>query len=329
MAPQRRNVIVGVVVLLALGLLASMLLVLAGGFASLFTASGIHVTLTADRADGLSNGSAVSYRGVNVGRVISVKRMADDEHVQIGLVVDAQPPLPDNLSGIIRTNSALGSSAAVDLELTGPPGKTALKDGDLLIAKFAGLELVPPEITALAGDIRQQQFVLHMDQTVVSIREQAAKAGAVLDSVEKLISDPKVQNDVKVAISNLRAASESASRIGAKVETLSDKLDKTVDNANATVTDLKTTIDHTNSHVDDLSRQVSDDAAKLGGALEQIQLAAAKVNDGKGTAGLLVNDPKLYNSLVDTVKTLNSTVADLQRVVEQWEQEGVSLKLGK
>jgi phospholipid/cholesterol/gamma-HCH transport system substrate-binding protein len=329
MSPQRRNVIVGVVVLLALCVLTWMLLTFAGGVASLFSTSGINVTLTADRADGLSNGSLVSYRGVDCGKVISVNRTPDNEHVQIGLELDRQPPLPGNLSGIIRTSSALGSSAVIDLELIGPPSQTPLKSGDQLAARFAGLELLPPEITGLAGDIRQQQFVLHLDQTVVSIREQAAKAGEVLDSINKLIADPKVQENVKSALTNLRTASESADRIGAKVESLSDKLDKTMDNANATVTDLKTTIDHTNSHVDDLSRQVSDDTNKLGSALEQIQLAAAKINDGKGTAGLLVNDPKLYNSLVDTVKTLDATVRDLQRVINQWEQEGVSLKMGK
>jgi phospholipid/cholesterol/gamma-HCH transport system substrate-binding protein len=329
MSPQRRNVIVGVVVLLALGVLTWMLLMFSGGVASLFATSGMIVTLTSDRADGLSKGSIVSYRGVGCGHVITVNRTPDNEHVQIEMELDRQPPLPSNLTGIIRTSSALGSSSAIDLELIGLPSPVQLKAGDQLQARFAGLELVPPEITALAEDIRQQQFVLHLDQTVVSIREQAAKAGAVLDSVNKLISDPKIQENVKSAINNLHTASESAVRIGNKVEALSDKLDSTMDNANATVTDLKTTIDHTNSHVDDLSRQVSDDTNKLGAALEQIQLAATKINDGKGTAGLLVNDPKLYNSLVDTVKTLDATVRDLQRVIQQWEQEGVSLKMGK
>jgi phospholipid/cholesterol/gamma-HCH transport system substrate-binding protein len=329
MSSQRRNLIVGVVVLLALGILTWMLLTFAGNVASLFSRPGISVALTSDRADGLSNGSIVYYRGVSCGKVISVSRTPDNEHVQVELDLDREPPLPSNLSGIIRTSSALGSSAVIDLELIGPPSQTPLKAGDQLQATFAGLELVPPEITGLAGDIRQQQFILHLDQTVVSIREQAAKAGEVLDSVNKLISDPKVQENVKSAVANLRTASDSAARIGAKVEALSDKLDKTMDNANATVTDLKATIDHTNSHVDDLSRQVSDDTNKLGSAFEQIQLAAAKINDGKGTAGLLVNDPKLYNSLVDTVKTLDATVRDLQRVIDQWEQEGVSLKMGK
>jgi hypothetical protein len=42
---------------------------------------------------------------------------------------------------------------------------------------------------------------------------------------------------------------------------------------------------------------------------------------------MLLNDPKLYQSLLDSSKELNATISDLRRLVEQWEQEGVSLKV--
>jgi phospholipid/cholesterol/gamma-HCH transport system substrate-binding protein len=63
--------------------------------------------------------------------------------------------------------------------------------------------------------------------------------------------------------------------------------------------------------------------------LQQFQQIAQKINAGQGTAGQLVNDPQLYQSLVATTQELNATIADLKRLVEQWEQEGVSLKVGK
>ena len=61
--------------------------------------------------------------------------------------------------------------------------------------------------------------------------------------------------------------------------------------------------------------------------LDQANVITAKINDGQGTAGKLVNDPKLYEGLVDTTTQLNATVKDLQRLIQQWEQEGVALKL--
>jgi hypothetical protein len=56
---------------------------------------------------------------------------------------------------------------------------------------------------------------------------------------------------------------------------------------------------------------------------------ARKVEQGKGTAGMMVNDPRLYESMVDSAKQLNATLSDLNRLVQQWEQEGVTLRLGK
>jgi hypothetical protein len=62
-------------------------------------------------------------------------------------------------------------------------------------------------------------------------------------------------------------------------------------------------------------------------SLDSIQAITGKVNAGEGTAGMLVNDPKLYQSLVENSRELNLTITDLRRLVDQWEQEGVTLKL--
>ena len=64
-------------------------------------------------------------------------------------------------------------------------------------------------------------------------------------------------------------------------------------------------------------------------ALLLVPIVLQKINSGKGTAGQLVNDPKLYESLVDSSQELNATIKDLKRLVQQWEQEGISLKMGK
>jgi uncharacterized membrane protein YdfJ with MMPL/SSD domain len=52
-----------------------------------------------------------------------------------------------------------------------------------------------------------------------------------------------------------------------------------------------------------------------------------KINKGQGSAGLAVNDSKLYQALVDDSRELNTNLNVMQRLLEQWEQEGLSLKL--
>jgi hypothetical protein len=44
---------------------------------------------------------------------------------------------------------------------------------------------------------------------------------------------------------------------------------------------------------------------------------------------LLLNDGKLYAGLVDVARELKGTTTDLQRLIDQWEQDGLSLNLGK
>lgn len=310
MSPRKRNVIVGVFVLIGLGIITWMVLFFAGRVAQLFAPPGIPITLVTTRADGLSDGSTVTYLGVQVGRVDSVRRAENNKDVMIAAHVDAHPPLPADLQGAIRVQSALGGTAEIELELTGPP-KGTLEPGARLQATYVGNSLLPPEVTQLATDLRRQQLIKHLDETIMSIRTQAEKAGAVLDSVQQVIGDPKLREDLRVSLANIRTVTERADRIGANLEQTSGDLEKTTQQTTALMSDVRVAV------------------ARLGTTIDHFQSVAQKIDQGKGTAGLLVNDPRLYQGLIDTTRQLNLTIADLQRLIQQWEQEGVTLKLGR
>ena len=190
MSAQRRNVVVGVVVLGGLLVLGWMILTFAGAFGSLFAPKGFPITLTVDRADGVSDGSGVFYRGVQVGRVESVERAEDNLHIVLQLKIETKQPLPKNVQGMIRTSSALGTNAIIALELTDKTPVGQLAANENLTGRYIGLGLIPEEFTELATEVRQEQFVKHMDQTVQSIRAQAERIGITLDAVNKLVADP-------------------------------------------------------------------------------------------------------------------------------------------
>ena len=310
MNPRRRNVIVGLVVLVGMGIVTWMVLLFAGRLARVIAAPGLPISMKADRADGVSDGSAIYFLGVPAGRVTGVKRSPDNLSVVINAEVNKQPPLPANVRAMIRTQSAFGNAAAISLELTGPPTGT-LEGGALLEADYEGGSLIPKQFTQLAEDVRRQQLVQHLDETVLSVRQQPERAGLLLESVQKLIGDEKLRDDLRASLANIRVATESATRVGANLEQFSTKIQRVGDQTGETMSDVRVAV------------------IKLGTVLDHFESVSSKIDQGKGTAGLLVNDPKLYQGLVDTTKELNLTVADLQRVVRQWEQEGVSLRLNK
>jgi phospholipid/cholesterol/gamma-HCH transport system substrate-binding protein len=329
MSPYRRNVIVGATVLLALGVLAWMMLQFGGNVISPFTAKKIKVMFVGDRADGLADGSPVVYRGVNVGQVIGV-RLDEHDSQRIHVIADvtSKPPLPGNLRAYIKTTGLIGGGAQLVLELDGDHPQGQLSGNQEIQTRFSGLsDFIPPEFGKLADELRKTSQQFRESKLVEHLDEQVQHAGKMMDSVQQMVDDPKMRKDIQDSIANMRTATETVNRIGDNIEKFTKNLDKMSANASGAIDDARGTLQKAQAHIDDLSQQLGNRLQQLSTLLGQFQSIAGKIDKGEGTAGKLVNDPKLYQSLVDTSRELNTTITDLKRLVEQWEQEGVTLKL--
>src|SRR6059058_5401559 len=118
MSLYRKNIFVGLTVLLALTLLGWMILRFADAPFKLMTKRQVRVYFDAASAEGLSEGSPVLYLGVTVGRISKISRSGDLRSVLIEALVD--PPLPGNVEGRIRTQ-ILGGGSSLGLVLIPPP----------------------------------------------------------------------------------------------------------------------------------------------------------------------------------------------------------------
>src|SRR5687768_11324037 len=116
MSSSRKNFFVGVTVLVGMIALAWMVIKFGDEPAKFFTQARFPIRFITERADGVSPGSQITFRGVSVGRVTTVKRAEDGLLVEIHAEIDVEPPLPNNLIGFIRQTSMLGGSAIVSLE---------------------------------------------------------------------------------------------------------------------------------------------------------------------------------------------------------------------
>jgi phospholipid/cholesterol/gamma-HCH transport system substrate-binding protein len=326
-SPQR-NFLVGLMALGAILVLAWMITEFSGRSASLFFAPPqMTIHLDCEKADGLSEGSSVNYLGVAVGRITSVKLRPDGGGVLIGALINRKPPLPANVDAKIVQYSAIGGGSNLNLELVGDKPQGELQPDTTLEAQYVGLQLIPPgiantareigsmsdEIRKIAEELRQSGTLKDLDKAVRNLNEQITKAGKVMDSANTILADRDNQKNIHDALGNIRNAS-------LKLDTLAASLKDTSNRAS-------TAVDKLQGHVDDLSKQIADRLVQVSGVLASIQSITDKMDKGKGTAGQLVNDPQLYQSLVDTVRQLNATTTDLHRLVDQWEQEGVTLHL--
>jgi phospholipid/cholesterol/gamma-HCH transport system substrate-binding protein len=195
---------------------------------------------------------------------------------------------------------------------------------------------VPPEVTELATQAREQHLVQHVDETVVTVREELEKVGRLLDQFNDLAGDPKLRDNLRATVDNVRETSDNLKKFSGRFDELANDAKGTMTEARGAITDargaigrMSTTVDNSGKRIDDLSKDVGQRLTQISGILERFQSVADKIDKGNGAAGQFVNDPRLYESLVDTSRELNETVKTFKRLADQWEHEGVSLKLGK
>jgi phospholipid/cholesterol/gamma-HCH transport system substrate-binding protein len=342
MSAYRKNVIVGITVLVALVGLCWMLLKFGGMPAMLFTPSQIPVEFISARADGLGEGSAVLFRGVEVGRVTQIHRSSDNTEIIINAVIDRNPPLPGDLQGVIKIQSLLGAGTSINLEAPGgnttqpttePAGNGAevstLQPNQKIPATYVGLDLLPPEFTNLAHELTVTAQELHESHMIEHVNEAVIQSRDMVASLRQMIDNPKLRGDVQATMDNLKAVTDKANRIADNMQKFSGQLQNISAEAQTTLQSANKTIVKTQGHIDDITRQLADRLTQVAKILDNFQSISLKIDAGKGTAGALINDPRLYDSLVDTSKRLNMTLADLKRLIDQWEQEGIYFKISK
>jgi hypothetical protein len=152
MSPYRRNILVGVCVIGALVILGWMILQFGEAPARLFTKPSMVVHFKTDRADGLSEGSVITYRGVNVGHITKVTLTDDKLSVIVDGKVETTPQLPANIEGVIRSQGLIGGGSQMVLvpQRLQPPQGT-LASGATVPARFVGLDVLPPEFARPHG----------------------------------------------------------------------------------------------------------------------------------------------------------------------------------
>lgn len=318
---------VGATVLIALGTLGWMILKFSGQVARPFAPTRFAVHFVSDRADGVADGSPIVFRGVEAGNVKAVELSKDNSHVIIRGEINAEPPLPSNLIAIIRTSSLLGTSSSISLELQGTSSLGNLAPNQEIPAKYVGIDLLPPEFGNLAREMELTAKQLRESNFIGNLNEQVTKVGELVASLQKIIDDPNSQSDVKSSLANIKTATETANRVLNNFEKLSTSLDKLSSETTTAMTEARSQISRAGDSVNSVAGKIGDRLTQLATLIEQMQSIAAKIDKGQGTAGQLVNDPRLYEALVDTTREMNATIKDLKRLVEQWEQEGISLKL--
>ena len=318
-----------------------------GAFPNMHAVKPYRVTLLAKNASGAAAGNRVDFNGVGIGVVTGVDLQADLRGVKIYLNIDDWAVVPVNAVGYVAKPN-FGSPfvtlavppATTSAPSTGPAVAYLPKDGSAVIAAFAAdTGFIPQNVLDHVNAIGQSVETLLEKKTLAEYEKEDPQTRVAnlsvliqrLDrdarGVDQLIGDPKVQENFKQTLENIREVTADLRAAMKKIDSTVTKADAAIDQIKTTAGQIGTAATQAGATMDTTRTEILKTTQRLAEVLASIQKSTDAIAGGKGTAGLLVNDPRLYEGLVDMSRSLKTTTDDLKVLIQKWTDEGLVLKL--
>ncbi|AMP98634.1 ABC transporter permease [Pedobacter cryoconitis] len=251
--------------------------------------------------DGLAISKPVLINGFQIGRVDKLV-LQPDGTILATLKIKGKYDIPKSTIARLESTDLLGSKAIVMALGT---GKDFAQDGDTLNSNVEKnlMETVQPvqkkaeliigkmdSILTSVNSILNPDFQKNVNKSFNSIAGTLASLEGTSKKVDGLVGTESKR--IAAILANAESISGNLKNNNEKINAILSNINKITDQVAAA--NFKQTIDNANKAVADLQGIVS------------------KVNDGKGTLGLLVNDTKMYDNLNNASKNLDELIIDLK-----------------
>jgi phospholipid/cholesterol/gamma-HCH transport system substrate-binding protein len=251
--------------------------------------------------DGLGVSKPVLINGYQIGRVDKLTLQSDGTIIAT-LKIKGKYEIPKNSVAKLESIDLLGGKAIVMALGT---GNIYAKDGDTLNANVAKglLETVQPvqkkaeliiakmdSILTSVNSILNPNFQKNVDKSFNSIASTLASLEATSKKVDNLVGSEGTR--ISSILANVEAISANLKNNNEKINGILNNIGSITDQVAAA--NFKQTIDNANKSMADL------------------QAIVGKINEGKGTLGLLINDTKMYDNLNSASQNLDKLIIDLK-----------------
>ncbi len=235
---------------------------------------------------GVKQGQAVLLSGVSVGYVDDV-RLNENGTVTVRLSIENKYHIPINTSAAIEPNGIFG-----DMQVALKPARPSTQ----YIAKGDTIPTAPPSPQISDLIIKMDSIGGRLGDVTKAVQVELVQSGGVQDLRKTLYNANKLVETLSdIATQQSKELSRTMSSLNRAVSAVdSATIDSTVKNirtSSANLTALTNNLANTTAHLDSL---------------------AAKIDNGTGSAGKLVNDPALYNNLTSLLARFDSLTTDLK-----------------
>jgi len=323
-AQRRRDVIVGVFVIVGLAALGWMIFKFNDLPAAITQMRSFQIYVQFPTAPGVEKDTPVRFCGYQVGRVTHVMapELREDlntkkEYHQTLCVVsinDKYVDIPSNVEIKLMTRGLGSSYLELKLDPTklpappldpNDPGSCFLQNGMRLQGS-----------TGMTSEFFPEESQKLLNSLIVDMR-------TLIANTNDIIGDPNNKQNVKMTLAHLTDAS------GGFTEALKEAV-QTMQDARKALEDFRTlattgtdTIKSVDAKAERLVTSLISTSEELNKAITQMRLAMEKVNAGDGTAGRLINDGRLYESLLENTTQLNILLKDFKDLIDKISEKGL------
>ena len=260
-----------------------------------------------ERVDGLKKSSSVTLKGYKIGQIKSIKfSSASADHLLVEFSISDQFKLPANSIARIESADIMGTK---EIKLIPGKGKTMLQTGDTLKG-------------SIEGDLKEQ-----VSLQMLPLKNKAEKLMSGVDSVLTVIQYIFNKN----TRDNLTRSFGSIEHTFKKLENASGTLDTIITGQKSHLENIFSNVDSITENLKDNNKNVttilsnfssiSDSLSTANIAqtinnakttLKQTSEILEKINSGKGSMGMLINNDTLYTNLEAASNGLTNLLIDVK-----------------
>jgi phospholipid/cholesterol/gamma-HCH transport system substrate-binding protein len=312
---RRRDVIVGVFVIVGLAALGWLVFRFGDLPSAVSRVRSFQVYVRFAVAPGVQIDTPVRFCGFQIGRVTDVRPPSILEDLVTGrkyhqtecvLSINKQyRDIPANVDARLMTRGLGSSYIELVTDINKQPVSMFLSEG----VKLQGS-------TGTTSEFFPKESMEKLNRLVENIN-------TFMGNANEIIGDPNNKQNIKATLVNLTEATRNASVVMAKATNTMEDVRAVIEQYRQLALTGTETIKSIDAKAERLVASLVNTSAEIGQAMSQLRLAMEKVNNGDGTAGRLVNDARLYESLVETVFQLNVLLKDIKELTGKISEKGL------
>ncbi len=235
-------------------------------------------------AEGLKSGSAVEMAGVRIGAVDRVR--VEESLAVLDLAMSPGYRLPIDSRVTVAQRGILGDTV---LKVSSGTADVVLKDGDWIEATPA-----PPNL----AELQSQLSVIATD------------IQAITGSLRTMLDTDETRGVVQSILSNINGFTGQLTGITRENR---DSLGSLIENIRVVTEQLRGLAEASRPQIEAELESIKIATDSLGRSLQRVENIAAKIDEGEGTIGQLINDDSIIESLTATAEDIGDLVSSVNR----------------